>query len=161
MTRALYRWLLWLHPPLFRRQFAGEMLWIFDQSADSQGVCALFFDGLISLARQWLLRSGSWKVAAGIAGGLVQVTAGGLGMLLFGHAQAAHIAGVELRGAHIAVLSNPGMPIAMDSLVRLTVWTAGGLMLVVTVVTIWVRNITGRRMRGISRKGAACSNCAR
>ena len=31
--------------------------------SESQGALALFFDGLGSLARQWLLRSGWWKIA--------------------------------------------------------------------------------------------------
>ena len=51
MTRALYRWLLWLHPPAFRREFAGEMLWIFEE-ASAEGVAPLFADGLLSLLRQ-------------------------------------------------------------------------------------------------------------
>src|ERR1700727_1846097 len=68
--RALYRCLLWLHPPSFRRQFAGEMLWIFYQSGESG---PLLLDGLVSLARQWLLRSGWWKVAAALVLAMVQV----------------------------------------------------------------------------------------
>lgn len=62
--RFLYRCLLWLHPASFRDQFAGEMLWIFDQAATYGLACALFADGFISLARQWILRAGAWKVAA-------------------------------------------------------------------------------------------------
>jgi hypothetical protein len=87
MTRLLYQWLLWLHPPFFRREFAGEMLWIFDSSVAAEGAPALLFDGVASLARQWLLRSGSWKIAAALAGGLVQITLGGFGMMIFGHRQ--------------------------------------------------------------------------
>ena len=49
MTRALYEWLLWLHPPAFRRQFAAEMLWIFDEASESEGVVALLLDGLVSM----------------------------------------------------------------------------------------------------------------
>jgi hypothetical protein len=80
MTRALYRYLLRLHPPAFRRQFAGEMLWIFEECAASRGTLALFLDGVLSLARQWLLRStGSWKIALAIAGAFLEVSAGGLG----------------------------------------------------------------------------------
>ncbi len=73
MTRLLYRCLLWLHPPGFRRQFAGEMLWIFDEAAASLGAGALLVDGVISLLRQWVIGAGTWKVAAGVMGGMVQM----------------------------------------------------------------------------------------
>ena len=75
MIRWLYRWLLWLHPPAFRRQFADEMLWIFDEES-SRGVTRLFADGLVSLARQWLVRSGVWKLLPAAAGGLLTLLAG-------------------------------------------------------------------------------------
>jgi hypothetical protein len=67
--RQMYRCLLWLHPAAFRRQFAEEMLWIFDEAADSCGVASLFSDATVSLSRQWLLRTGLWMwVVAAIAG---------------------------------------------------------------------------------------------
>jgi len=75
MIRWLYRWLLWLHPPAFRRQFADEMLWIFDEES-SHGLTRLFADGLVSLARQWLVRSGVWKLLPAAAGGLLTLVAG-------------------------------------------------------------------------------------
>lgn len=55
MLRALYIVLLRLHPPNFREQFAGEMLWIFDQTASSRSR-ALFADALRSLVTQWMFR---------------------------------------------------------------------------------------------------------
>jgi hypothetical protein len=67
MTRSFYRWLLWLHPPAFRRQFAGEMLWIFDEAAAAEGPVKLIADGFVSLFRQWVLGAGGWKVAVGFA----------------------------------------------------------------------------------------------
>ena len=33
--RTLYRYLVHLHPPAFRREFAAEMIWIFDEAAES------------------------------------------------------------------------------------------------------------------------------
>jgi|SRR5580704_54967 hypothetical protein len=58
MAKSIYRLLLHLHPPRFRRRFSDEMLLIFD---DSPNQASLLADGAVSLARQWLLRSGLWK----------------------------------------------------------------------------------------------------
>ena len=52
-SRSLYRCLLRLHPPSFQREFADEMLWIFDAIAAKQSTLPLFGDGLVSLGRQW------------------------------------------------------------------------------------------------------------
>ena len=58
MIRAIYRVLLWLHAPAFRRQFAAEMLWIFDESAESRfgplplGDVAAYPDEADDLARR-------------------------------------------------------------------------------------------------------------
>lgn len=142
MIRTLYRFLLWLHPPAFRDQFAEEMLWIFDEGAASQGVVRLLADGFTSLMRQWVLRSGSWKVAAAVAGGVLQVTIAGSAMLLLRS---------QVRALFPAVgLSEPGAPIAMPSLIRITLWLAGGISLTVILLALWVMNFTRRRFRGIS-----------
>jgi hypothetical protein len=66
MMRSLYRFLLWLHPLEFRQEFAGEMLWIFDEAAGSVGVVPLLADVLASLGRQRLVRSGAWTYAVGV-----------------------------------------------------------------------------------------------
>jgi hypothetical protein len=71
MARLLYRCLLRLHPFAFRQQFAGEMLWIFDEAAASEGVFTLFADGAVSLLRQWLIGCGTWKIAAAAIGGML------------------------------------------------------------------------------------------
>ena len=69
MFRLLYRCLIWLHPSAFRLRFKEEMLWIFDEGADAWGTASLFLDASLSLARQWLLRSGLWRwVVATILG---------------------------------------------------------------------------------------------
>jgi hypothetical protein len=131
MTRLLYRALLWLHPPAFRRQFAEEMLWIFDQAAAAEGARTLFADALISLARQWLLRSGSWKLAAALAGALLQITLVSFGMLGFGKARiSAQVAG-----------STPDIPISMLSLIRLTSWLVAGILLTVLLTVLWFKKV--------------------
>ena len=73
MTRSLYRCLLWLHPPSFRHQFAGEMLWIFDEASGREGAGPLLLDGLISLSRQWILNSRLWTVAGAVLGGFLPI----------------------------------------------------------------------------------------
>ena len=72
MTRALYHGLVWLHPAAFREEFGAEMMWIFDE-ASANGVVALFADAVTSLLRQWVVRYGLWKIAAGFAGGLLHM----------------------------------------------------------------------------------------
>src|SRR5262249_50176378 len=57
MIRRFYIWLLRLPPPRFREEFAGEMLWIFDQ-ARCDGLGRLVGDAAASLVRQWCFRSG-------------------------------------------------------------------------------------------------------
>ena len=73
MRRGCYPVLLWLHPPGFRREFAGEMLWIFDEAAGDLGCLALFADAIASLARQWVIGCGTWKVALAMVGGLLEM----------------------------------------------------------------------------------------
>jgi len=81
MTRTLYRWLVCLHPPVFRLRFEEELLWIFDESSD-KGAAPLLYDATISLLRQWIMRSGMWKWAlAGMAGALPILI--GFGSFLF------------------------------------------------------------------------------
>jgi hypothetical protein len=45
-----------LHPSGFRKRFADEMLSIFDHIAGKPAALGLLVDGLLSLARQWVLR---------------------------------------------------------------------------------------------------------
>ena len=84
MIRSLYLCLIRLHPQSFRRQFESEMLWIFDESAASGSAVPFFADGLASLARQWLIREGAWKVALAAIGGLLHISLvlGGLSSVL-------------------------------------------------------------------------------
>jgi len=67
--RFLYLVLISMHPPPFRKRFAQEMVWIFDEAADSWGTSSLFLDAILSLLRQWLIRAELWKwFVAGMAG---------------------------------------------------------------------------------------------
>jgi hypothetical protein len=90
MTRSLYQLLLWLHPPFFRERFGDEMLWIYDEAAATHGVLALFTDGFASLARQWVMRAGAWKLAAAGAGGLLEILVAGF--FIMGPAPQTHVA---------------------------------------------------------------------
>ena len=73
MMRNVYRGLLRLHPRDFRREFAAEMLWIFDETAAYEGASRLVTDGFISLFRQWVFRNGAWKLAVGALAALAQL----------------------------------------------------------------------------------------
>ena len=61
MLRYLYRCLLRLHPPYFRRRFSEEMLSIFDQQKGAWAAARLVADGVGSLLRQWWLRPQFWE----------------------------------------------------------------------------------------------------
>jgi hypothetical protein len=76
--RPLYALLISLHPSSFRKRFAQEMSLIFDEAANSWGAGSLFRDAILSLLRQWLIRSELWKwVAAGIGGVVLLIIAFG------------------------------------------------------------------------------------
>jgi hypothetical protein len=64
MSRSLYRALIELHPARFRHRFGDEMLSVFDE-AGRERAPRLFIDAVLSLLRQWLLRSNLWKMAGG------------------------------------------------------------------------------------------------
>ena len=64
MSATAYRWLIRLHPRAFRERYGDEMCCAFDEAG--AGSAPFFLDGLASLARQWLFRSGIWKPAAGL-----------------------------------------------------------------------------------------------
>lgn len=73
MRGFLYRSMIRLHPPAFRRRFGDEMLSIFDEAPPP--ATELFSDALISLARQWLVRSRLWMRLAATVGGLLTILA--------------------------------------------------------------------------------------
>jgi D-alanyl-D-alanine carboxypeptidase len=55
MYRVAYRCMVRLHPRAFREQFGEEMMWIFEEAVDTHGMLHLLGDGMLSLARQWVL----------------------------------------------------------------------------------------------------------
>jgi hypothetical protein len=75
MIRALYRCVVSLHPPRFRRRFGEQMMCIFDE-ASSSGAWPLFADALVSLARQWVIRSRLWMLLVAVTGALLTLGAG-------------------------------------------------------------------------------------
>jgi len=66
MLRRIYRCVLGLHPPGFRRRFGDEILSIFDQTKGKLSAFRLLTDSILSLIRQCTLRPEFWheKVAA-------------------------------------------------------------------------------------------------
>jgi hypothetical protein len=64
MLRFLYRGLLGLHPPAFRKRFGEEMQSIFDQGEDYSLRFRLLADGVLSLLRQWSIRGEFWHEIA-------------------------------------------------------------------------------------------------
>jgi hypothetical protein len=67
MLRSLYRCAVRLHPPAFRERFAEEMFSIFDHAKGTPAALRLFLDVLLSLSRQWTLRSEFWHDAPSAA----------------------------------------------------------------------------------------------
>ena len=75
MVRFLYVRLLRMHPSAFRESFASEMLWIFDETAQTERPSAMLLDCFVSLFRQWILRSGFWKIVLAFTGASLQFLA--------------------------------------------------------------------------------------
>jgi hypothetical protein len=61
MLRQIYRGVLRLHPPGFRRRFGDEILSIFDQAKGKLFAFRLLIDSILSLIRQWTLRPEFWN----------------------------------------------------------------------------------------------------
>jgi hypothetical protein len=149
MTRLLYRSLLRLHPAAFRRQFAGEMLWIFDEASVSQGAFVLLLDLLVSVLRQWLLRSGAWKVALALIGGLMQVTAGSLGVSTRSHTF-----------LHRVGEASPALPASVNDLIQVTLVSVGVVFVMVFALVLWVNGLNKGRLAHrypVGKKGAGSS----
>jgi hypothetical protein len=138
MTRALYACLLRLHPSAFRRQFASEMLWIFDEARVSEGAFILLLDLMISAARQWLVRSGLWKVMLALAGATLQVIAFGAGWMASTRHTMSRSTGAEHPGTQMTPL--------MSDLMLLTLWSVGIVFVGVFASASWVTRFNRRRL---------------
>jgi hypothetical protein len=68
MRRALYRFLLFLHPASFRRRFAGEMMWVFDEAVRDRQAAGFCTDVAGSLLRQWVRQPMLWSIAGALVG---------------------------------------------------------------------------------------------
>ena len=138
MVRKLYTCLLLMHPPAFRRRFAAEMLCIFDEAALSTGASTLMADAAASLARQWILRSESWKLALAIVGACLQVTAGGLIWVALGRGSPLHKSTSSIPDAA-----------ALDPLMRFIVAAVGGIVLMVAAASLWMMSFVRTRCRDL------------
>jgi hypothetical protein len=115
------------------------MLWIFDEASVTEGGAGLLADAARSLGRQWVLRSGSWKIAAALAGALIQVTIGGLGHLLFGP--------LSQRGP--LRTANAAARVDLDALIRIGIWVVSGIGVSVILLATWVKKFSARRIRAV------------
>ena len=145
--RTCYRCLLWMHPAAFRREYGDEMLWIFDQTAPSQHVGSLFVDGLGSLARQWVLRSGWWRVALALGLAVFQMIFGGMAALMFGRKSVANVP--DPSTLSVAEFAKQGplahQPLTIGIVMYLAVFITGGLLVMVLGLTFWMRSFAVRR----------------
>ncbi len=137
MVRTLYTCLLLMHPPAFRRRFTSEMLCIFDEGLPSTGALTLLFDGFASLARQWVLRSGSWKLTVAVLGACLQITAGGLIWVALGHHGGLH--------GNASALDD----LALDRLMRFILASVGGIVLMVAMASLWMGSFVRKRAEGL------------
>jgi hypothetical protein len=152
MTRALYAFLLRLHPRAFRRQFAAEMLWIFDEVCAKEGPLILLLDRQVSFARQWFVRSGLWKVMLALAGATLQVIAFGAGWMASTSHTISRGIGAEHRGTQMTPL--------MSDLMLLTLWSVAIVFVGVFASASWVTRFNRRRLAPRRRYQIRCSNCA-
>jgi hypothetical protein len=80
MATRLYRWLVRLHPPAFRERYGPEMLCVYDEAECGERP-RLLADGIVSLVRQWVVRSRYWIVGVAVLGALLQFAVAGTAWL--------------------------------------------------------------------------------
>jgi hypothetical protein len=126
-----------MHPPLFRRRFSAEMLCIFHEAMGSESALSLCWDCCVSLARQWILRSGFWRVAIALLGACLQFSAAGVIWLALG------LAGPSYRGT--AVQGD----LAQEGLKRFIIGAGGGIALMVTMASLWMNRFIRQRIHDL------------
>jgi len=137
MTHVVYKSLLWLHPPAFRRQFAPEMLLIFREAAPDEGCGALLFDALVSLVRQWFLRSGLWKAAVGGCGAALQLAPS----LWMGR-----------RPRTVPILATAAAPLQLDGFVVITGFLIAFVILMVAASVLWATRVSRSSKPDVKRR---------
>jgi hypothetical protein len=105
-------------------------------SKKSSCAWALVFDAFVSLMRQWLLRSGSWRLLAAVAGASVQLLIGGF---IF----------VALGRGHAVRETAPALDPALGNLIRIVLGTGCGLVLTVAAASLWTSAFIRRRSRSL------------
>lgn len=118
-----------MHPPAFRKRFCDEMLSIFDEGGVDRFAFHILVDGVISLARQWLLRTNCWKILIAICGAFLQV-------LWF----------VYPRRSHQSWTASP-QPLTphMQQLVAVTLLVLCSLFVMILLLTVWTIRLERRR----------------
>lgn len=132
MMRAIYLIIVWLHPAAFRRRFGDEMLSIFEEDGMHGSAGAMLTDGLTSLARQWVLRTDSWKILAALAGAFIQVW--GFGLRSFGYERWAH--------------NSEDVTPYVQQLMLITLASLCILFVMVMLLTVWTMRLQRREPRG-------------
>lgn len=130
MSRNLYRALLWMHPPAFCKEFAAEMMWVYDEASAETGGAALVTDAACSLARQWFLRTALWKVMAAVVGGFLEF------QVAFGVVRA-------VTRFHTPAAFNAVNP-ELSALMRLIALMTLGLLTAVILLVFWWRSLARR-----------------
>ena len=108
---------------------------------------SLFVDGLGSLARQWVLRSGWWRVALALGLAVFQMIFGGMAALMFGRKSVANVP--DPSTLSVAEFANQGplahQPLTIGIVMYLAVFITGGLLVMVLGLTFWMRSFAVRR----------------
>jgi hypothetical protein len=104
-SRLIYRFILRIHPRLFRERFSDEMLWIFDEECQRGGASRLLCDGAFSLLRQHAKSDDYHETTTGIS---LLITNSGISPIRF--VQAGLTASILLLG-FIFVLGKSAKPL--------------------------------------------------
>jgi hypothetical protein len=137
MMEFFYGLLVRLHPPAFRERFAAEMTLNFEE-AGRERAGRLLLDGFVSLLRQWLLRSGSWKLA---------VAVGIASLQLIGISPAWHLQRSLSHFGH-------GSPSVRDQqdLGFIIVCATAFVVVLATMTSLWVRGLVNARLKATARR---------